>query len=116
VGRKSVVNAYKIIDAVSLGATFTSGVTSTKNLDNIGLLVEWSGGGSPVGAITIEVQNGNSAWSALDFGTPISITGNSGNLNININQLPFENMRITYTRTSGTGSMTATLAAKVVGA
>lgn len=114
-GRKSLIEAYKIVSAGSMAGNITSTETICKQVDNVGLLVEWSGT-SPVGTITVEVANGDSGWSALDFGTPISITGNSGNLNININQIPFEKIRTVYTRSSGTGTLNITLAAKVVGA
>jgi hypothetical protein len=115
-GRKSIVKAYKVIDAGDMSATSITGtVTACTGIDNIGLLVEWSGS-TPVGAITVEVQNGTSGWSALDFGSPIAVSGNTGNLNININQIPFENLRVVYTKSSGTGTLTVTLAAKVVGA
>lgn len=115
-GRKSIIKSYKVIDAGDMSATSITGtVTACTGIDNIGMLAEWSGT-SPVGVITVEVQNGTSGWSALDFGNPIAISGNTGNLNININQIPFENIRVVYTKSSGIGALTVTLAAKVVGA
>lgn len=114
-GRKSIIKSYKIIEAGDMSDDITSVVTDCTPIDNIGLLAEWSGS-SPSGVLSIEVQNGDSEWSALDFGSPITISGNSGNINININQIPFENIRTIYTADSGSGSLTVTLAAKVVGA
>lgn len=112
--RKSVLSMV-IVSAGDMSGSITSSSVNTKFLDNIGLLVEWTGS-SPVGTLSIEVQNGSSGWSALDFGTPIAVTGASGNLNININETPFEAMRVKYIRSSGTGAITVTLAAKTIGA
>lgn len=112
--RKSILSLV-LFSAGDMSGNLTSSSISTKFLDNIGLLVEWTGS-APVGALTVEVQNGQSGWSALDFGSVITVSGASGNLNININETPFEALRVKYTRTSGTGALTVTLAAKTIGA
>lgn len=106
----------------SSGANLAGSVTSTPTVirkqDNCGILVSWTGT-APVGVITIEVSNDYDAdhgvagtWIALDFGTPIAISGATGSADISINQLPFSNIRAVYTRTSGTGTLIALLSCK----
>lgn len=113
--RKSVIRGYKVITDGDMSGNLTSDITNVTNLDNVGYLVEWSGT-SPVGVITVETQSGPSGWCALDFGTAISVSGNTGCAVININQIPFENVRLNYIVTSGTGTLNVTLSSKVVGA
>lgn len=111
-----------MLNAVSLGATVTSGATSVKGVDKASILVEWSAGTSPVGTITVEARNGDGdgqtapTWYELDMGSAISVSGSSGNHQLVFNELPFTDLRIKYTRSSGTATMTATITMKAVGA
>lgn len=116
-GRKPLIDSHKMIDAQSMGASITSGETSTKSLDQGSILVEWSAGSTPVGTITVEAKHGdNGSWYELDFGQTISISGNSGNHEIVFNSFPFSHLRIKYTRSSGSGTLSCTISAKAVGA
>lgn len=115
-GRKSVLKSYKIFDAQSLAATVSSNPTSCINLDKASIHVVWTGT-APVGVLTVQARNGElDAWYDLDFGAVISVSGASGEHQIVFNEMPFTDIRLVYTRTSGTGSLTATISAKVVGA
>lgn len=72
--------------------------------------VLWSGGAaSPVGAFTVEASLDGANWTVLSFGSAISQSGDSGGHLININQCPFEELRVKYTRSSGTGSIVLTV-------
>lgn len=113
--RKNVIRGYKVIADGDISTNLVSEVTNVTNLDNVGYLVEWSGT-SPSGTISVEVQSGPSGWCPLDFGSPISVSGNSGSIVLNINQIPFENIRVSYAATSGSGLLNVTLSSKVVGA
>lgn len=114
-GRKISLRSVKLINAGDMSGSITSAGIETTYLDNVGILIEWTGT-SPVGVITVEVKNGESGWSALDFGSPLSVSGNTGSMNINVNETPFEYLRLAYARSSGTGTISAHVAAKVVGA
>lgn len=91
-----------------------SSVTEINLQDNVGVIITWTGT-SPVGAIVFEVSNNNSTWNSLDFGSAISISGNTGNHTVNINQLPYSFIRATYNKTSGTGTLIASLTSKQMG-
>lgn len=119
--RKDVLNVkgFKVFDAVDISSNQTSEIVYVPYLDNVGIVVSWSGT-SPVGELFVEVSNQQEnpnetmTWVALDFGAQISITGNTGSHIINANQLPFNALRVRYARTGGVGSLTATLQVKMV--
>lgn len=113
--RKSVIRGHKVITDGDMSGSLTSEITNVTNLDNVGYIVEWSGS-SPSGQIEVEIQSGPSGWAPLDFGSTISVSGNTGSIILNINQIPFENIRLKYTASSGTGTLNVTLSSKVVGA
>lgn len=119
--RKDVLNTagYKVFDNVDISTNQTSGIVYTPFLDNVGIVIAWTGI-SPVGVIIVEVSNQKEnpnesmEWVALDFGSSVAITGASGNHIINCNQLPFNAVRLRYVRTSGSGNLTATIQVKMV--
>ncbi len=95
-------------------AATTSSITETQYMDNIGIVLNWTGT-SPVGVISIEVSNDQIVWNALDFGQAIPISGNSGSHIIEITQLPFTYLKAVYTKTSGVGTLFASIALRQVG-
>lgn len=114
-GRKNVVKSYKMFDAEDISISATSNSTSVINLDKASILISWSGT-SPVGEIEVEARNGENAdWVTLDIAT-IAVSGNTGNHRILFVELPFTDIRLQYLADSGTGTLTATITAKVVGA
>jgi hypothetical protein len=113
--RKLIVNGFKLFDAQSLAASVDSTIVSVKNLDKAAIFVEWTGTAIN-GVIEVQVRIGDKGtWFSLDFGSAINITGSSGNHFIYLNELPFTDVKLKYTRTAGSGSMTASIAAKTVG-
>jgi hypothetical protein len=83
-------------------------------------MVNWTGS-SPVGELFFDASNdyapssGLGTWQALDFGSQIIISGNTGSHTIAINQLPYRFVRARYVKTSGTGTLIANLSAKQIG-
>lgn len=115
-GRKNVVPSYKMFDAVALSASRTSEITNVQNLDKASVLLEWTAGSSPVGVVTVEARQGaNGNWTELDMGSAINISGASGNHQLVFNELPFTDIRLQYTRSSGDATLTATFTGKQVG-
>jgi hypothetical protein len=113
-GYKNVVSNYAMFGAsgadMSVAST-TSNITTVTNLDNLGLVCSWSGT-SPVGAIAIQASNDSSTWVALDFGSTIAISGNTGSHLINIKNIPYCYVRAVYTKTSGIGTLGLSITAK----
>lgn len=115
-GRKNVIKSFKMFDAGDISGSITSSTTNVINQDKASIHLEWTGT-SPVGTITVEARNGeNDSWYELDFGTTISISGNSGDHQLVFNEMPFTDIRIQYASTSGTGSLDATFTSKTIGA
>lgn len=105
---------------LDLSADVISSPTNVQYSDNIGIQLNWAGT-SPSGQISIEISNNYNpltkigTWTALDFGSPILIATNSGSHLININLVPFAWVRLSYSATSGSGTLVATLVMKQVG-
>ena len=105
-----------MFDSGDISGTITSPATNTRQVDVASIAINWTGT-SPVGVLTVEARNGeDDTWSELDFGQAINITGNTGEHTILFNELHFEEIRLVYTATSGTGTLDAILLAKTVGA
>lgn len=116
-GRKHVVHSHEMFDAVDISTSQTSSITNVEQLDQATIHINWTGT-APVGEITVEARNGSSdSWYELDFGAAaITVSGASGDHQILFSQMPFTDIRLQYTATSGTGSLTARLTMKTVGA
>jgi len=122
--RKDTLVNYQMFgtSGCDMSATTTSSVTNVNLMDNLGIILNWTGASSPVGVVTFEVSNdynantGNAGtWQALNFGSTISISGSSGTHDVSINQLPYSNIRAKYTRTSGSGTLNCYLTVKQIG-
>lgn len=105
-----------MIDSGDLSANITSNITNVSNLDKGSIHVSWTGS-SPSSTLVVQARNGEDAsWYELSFGSTISISGNSGNHQLVLEEMPFTDIRIVTTFTSGTGSLDATITSKTVGA
>lgn len=114
-GRKDVLTPQHIIVAGDMSqATVTSANMPVMFMDNIGVQVNWSAGSSPVGVIQVQASLDGVNFDALDFGSVINITGNSGSLLININQIPYNQIRVQYIKTSGSGTLDVYMTAKMI--
>lgn len=115
-GRKHVVHSYAMFDDVDISTNQTSSTTNVEQLDQATIHISWTGS-SPVGEIIVDARNGSAdSWYQLDFGSSIAISGASGDHQILFKEMPFTDIRLRYVFTSGTGSLTARLTMKSVGA
>lgn len=120
--RKSVLVPFKAIDAGDMSAQIISTESDLQYQDNCCYQVYWSGT-APLGELFVDVTsddinlNPAPVWTPLDFGQQITISGNSGNHFININQFPGKTIRLRYEPdgTPGTGSLTAIITSKQAG-
>ena len=91
--------------------------------------VSWTGT-SPVGTLAVQVSNDYSlnaegavsnagTWATLPFSvagtivTSLAVTGNTGSIYIDIDTISAYAIRLVYTATSGTGTLSATFNGKV---
>lgn len=122
--RKSNRVAYSNITNASMGANVTSSVSDIIYLDNIGVQVTWSAGSTPVGVLSIEVSadyaqdylgNVTNAGNWVAIGSlTAAVSGNSGSVYFDINQISAPWIRVVYTRTSGSGTLNSKIVAKMV--
>lgn len=117
---KNVLPPYKTFDAADMSAaTLTSLVTNISNIDNVCIQLSWSG--SPVGTFSFQ---GSLDYSPGGAGHPVATAGTwvefttadctDGAVLLDANQLSFPWVRVVYTKSSGTGALTAYISGKAV--
>lgn len=85
-------------------STITSDVIEISDFDNVGLQLEWTG--TPTGTITIQASNDRVNFRDLTFGTALTQpAGAASGILINFNQIPFNQLRVRYVNTSGSGTL-----------
>ena len=114
--RRHAVKSYKMFDNTDISAADqTSDVVNVLQLDKATIKLTWSG--DAVGVVTIQATNVDqdktveSDWYDLPLLNTIDIDGAQGFLHqILMNAMPFNAIRLKFTRTSGTtGAMDATI-------
>lgn len=108
---KRILDAYPIVNAQSLGASFNSTATATKYFDRIALQIVCTG--TPTGSFVIQTSVDQTTWIAIDFGTAIEpLIGADKNYFIDMVVTAIPYIRISYTSVSGAGAMTAKIFAR----
>jgi len=110
--RKTILKKYKIFDSASLGGDLTSPVTSVEYLDSVCIQLQWTTANA-VGTFAVEVSVDGEYWTALTGIAPL-VAGANDHALINITLLPSPFIRVTYDRTSGTGTVNGYISAKMV--
>lgn len=112
---------HPIFTNQTMGATVSSSPLSIATMSLVGFDISWTG--APVGTFSIEVSNtyeqfpggqvktaGN--WTALTLSAAVAPAGTPSNGFIDIDSISATWIRLTYTRTSGTGVLNATVSGK----
>ena len=93
----------KIEAATDIGSSFVTEETDLKYMDNIGYLIICSGVTANTGLFTVQVQTIDSSWVDLTLDIPAQIANSDINLEINLNQLPYEKIRLSFADSGGDG-------------
>lgn len=120
----NLLKPFQILSAQSMAASFTSGAVEISNQDNVGVQLNWTTSNA-VGIFGVQVSldyrqdlEGNIVvagnWIPLNFSPTIVAASTSDVAYIDLNQLSAPYMRVTYTRTSGTGTVNGFVVAKGV--
>ena len=110
--KKSWLNGYPLFSANNMSSNVTTSETDVTNYDSLEIWVDWTAT-AVVGILAVEVMyNQSGLWTALSGLDAIPITGTSGNHQIMLKWVPFGKIRLTYTKTSGSGVLNATITAK----
>lgn len=114
---------HLVITNGDMSGNITSTPTIIQKLSMISYDISWTGT-APVGAMSVQVSNTYSVnsdgtvrnagnWTTLTLSAPTPVSGATGNGFIDVDATGAFAMRLVYTRTSGTGTMNATITAKV---
>lgn len=110
----------KLESAKSLASSFQTDPTDIKYMHNVGYTIACSGVTSNTGEFKVEArikesETSYSDWMELEFSTPIQLTNADKDIIINLNQLPFSQVRLTFTDSAGDGVCDIFVSAKGIG-
>ena len=112
-GSKKTLPLYYpfISQTISGTATYTSPSTSVANIDNLGVVVSYSG--TPTGVLSVQGSNDNSVFISLTFAPVITQpSGAALNFGINLNQFPWPYIQFSYTNATGSGTLSISITGK----
>lgn len=117
---RPVLPPHPILSNEDMSSSFSSDPTVLLNLSMVSYDVSWSGS-TPIGTLAVEVSNTvtfNADGSIRSAGnwTPLTsqaVSGNTGGIFFDVVATAGYAVRLTYTATSGSGSMSAQVSGKV---
>jgi hypothetical protein len=110
--RKNVLKNWLAISNGDMSGDITSPATAISYLDNVGIQVSWTGT-APVGVINVQASNDSGAtWTDMSFTPSPAVSGASGSILLSATGVPYTDLRVQYIRTSGTGTLKASISAK----
>ena len=120
---RPILSPQQVIINGDMSANIISAVTVIQNVYSLSYDISWTGT-APVGTMSVQVSNTYSQnqdgsvrnpgnWTTLVLTSPTPVSGSPGNGFIDIDELGAYAVRMVYNRTSGTGTMQATIAGKV---
>jgi len=108
-----------------MSANYTSPPTNTQYLDNVVYVLSWPATGSPNGTFAVQVSEdytvsstgtvtSSGTWLPLTLSATVAATGGADQALIDLNQLPSSWVRLVYTQSSGSGTLTGYISGKSV--
>lgn len=121
---RPIFTPYSVIDNASMATSLTSKVTVIQNLSMLSYDITWTAGSTPIGVMSVQVSNSYTqnadgsvrnagSWTTIALSSPAPVSGNTGNGFIEVDLTGAYAVRLVYTRTSGSGLMTAIVNGKV---
>lgn len=101
---KNILNV-KMVDAGDMSSSITSSAIDLSSTQGFSIQAYWSG--SPSGSFQLEVSNNlGSTWAVYqDSDVTLPVAGNQ--IFWNVSEVHFDQVRLVYTATSGSGTLTA---------
>lgn len=108
-------------DTASFGASFSGDALGLENFEGYSVVASWTGTGA--GTLALQACNNpftdnvylipdpNAVWADIP-GSATTVTSGSGSQTWNVSDVYYRAFRVTWTRTSGTGTYTAYIFAK----
>lgn len=101
---KKVLTPYHVVSAGDLSASFNSAATNLQYVDRVSYDMNWTG--SAVGTIYVQGTTNGTNWANLDINAVV--LNNATDLAVaDIQTTGLVQVRLAYTRTSGTGTINA---------
>lgn len=95
-----------------MSGSLTSVSTDIRWIDNLIMYIAITG--TPTGTFTVETSGDQVTWFDIGLSPAPAATGGAKTIRIDMNQLPDSYIRLKYNRTSGTGTLNASLAGKML--
>lgn len=96
----------------SLGASGNSSAGNISQVIGYSIQAVWSAGSTPVGVLKLQSSNDGSNWNDIS-GATANVSGDTGSAMFNVTDAYYNQVRLVYTRTSGSGTINASLVSKV---
>lgn len=110
-GRRNLLTPYSVLTAGSMTGNLTSAVSTVTGFDGVCYQASWSG--TPTGTFKVQGSIDQTNWT--DLVTNAAAVGAAGTWVADLaTNLPY--LRVTYTATSGTGTLGVLIAGKSTGA
>lgn len=110
---KAVTQPFQVVVDGNMATEVISKVTTVNTQDNAAYQVVYTG--APDGTFLVEATINGSSWTPLVFATPITVSNSPSPFLINMNQLPYHQIRLRYVPTGGTGTLQVHTMAKRLG-
>lgn len=102
---------YQLLSNGSLSGNLISPSQQLTQMAMCSIQASWSGS-SPVGSLRLQISNNNTVWSDYT-GSGVAVNGD-GNFLWNLINTAFQYVRVVYSFTSGTGTLSITVNGKGV--
>lgn len=109
INKKANIENLSYLSAHSLAETFNCDAINMEDMDNLAIVLHWTG--SAVGAFTMQMSNDGIVWASKTLSPTVTPNNAEATALIDITTAA-KYVRLVYTATSGTGSVSASLFAK----
>ena len=100
-----------LFTALAMNATQVSPVMEIREAIGYCVQVNWAAGTTPVGSLSIAASNTGLSTDFTDVKV-IAVSGNTGSIMVNVEFPRYFYVQVTYTPTSGGGTINGTISAK----
>lgn len=107
---KRVLNPFVSLENGDMSGNLESEVTNIATIDNVSIQLVWTG--TPTGSFYVDGSADGANWTPLSLSPAPIASGAAGNWLIDMTQLSFLHIRVRYVASSGSGSLTVTIAGK----
>lgn len=111
---KSVIKPYQVLTNGDMTGNVSTLVSDVESSDNVAYQVVWTG--NAVGTFAVEGTVNGIDWEELDLGTPGPEAASvADSFLVSLKGVPYSKLKLTYSATSGSGSLNVWIMAKRTG-